>query len=82
MSSSFAGVYLLDAPFAIDRVYDYAIPRSLCDEVHRGSFVTVPFGKSNRHTVVGNSLHNSGDKGNIQRKLRNFPLAELNDGGL
>ena len=48
MTQSFAGVYLLDAPYAIDRVYDYAIPRSMCDEVRRGSFVTVPFGKSNR----------------------------------
>ena len=48
MTPSYAGVYLLDAPFAIDRVYDYLIPRSLCDVVHRGSFVTVPFGNGNR----------------------------------
>ncbi len=48
MTESFAGVYLLDAPYAIDRIYDYGIPRILCDEVHRGSFVTVPFGNGNR----------------------------------
>ena len=48
MTPSYAGVYLLDAPYAIDRVYDYLIPRSLCDVVHRGSFVTVPFGNGNR----------------------------------
>ena len=48
MTPSYAGVYLLDAPFAIDRVYDYHIPRDLCDVVHRGSFVTVPFGNGNR----------------------------------
>ena len=48
MTQSYVGVYLLDAPFAIDRVYDYAVPGSLCDVVHRGSFVTVPFGNANR----------------------------------
>ena len=48
MTPLYAGVYLLDAPYAIDRVYDYLIPRSLCDVVHRGSFVTVPFGNGNR----------------------------------
>ena len=48
MTPSYAGVYLLDAPYAIDREYDYLIPRSLCDVVHRGSFVTVPFGNGNR----------------------------------
>ena len=52
MTESFAGVYLLDAPYAIDRIYDYAIPRSLCDEVHRGSFVTVPFGNGNRKKLA------------------------------
>ena len=52
MTQSFAGVYLLDAPYAIDRVYDYAIPRPLEDEVHRGSFVTVPFGKSNHRRLA------------------------------
>ncbi|MBO5898057.1 MAG: primosomal protein N' [Clostridia bacterium] len=52
MTEMFVGVYLLDAPFAIDRIYDYSVPRSLCDEVHRGSFVTVPFGKSNRRHLA------------------------------
>lgn len=51
-TDSFAGVYLLDAPYAIDRIYDYLIPRSLCDTVHRGSFVTVPFGRSNRRRLA------------------------------
>ena len=52
MTEMFVGVYLLDAPFAIDRIYDYTIPRTLCDVVHRGSFVTVPFGKSNRRHLA------------------------------
>ncbi len=52
MTEMFVGVYLLDAPFAIDRIYDYSVPRALCDVVHRGSFVTVPFGKANRHHLA------------------------------
>ncbi len=52
MTPSYAGVYLLDAPYAIDRAYDYLIPRSLCDVVRRGSFVTVPFGGGNRRHMA------------------------------
>ena len=52
MTDSFAGVYLLDAPYAIDRIYDYAIPRDLRDVIHRGSFVTVPFGNGNRKNLA------------------------------
>ena len=52
-SASYAAVYLLDAPYAIDRTYDYLIPRSLYDVVRRGCFVTVPFGRSNqRHAAL------------------------------
>ena len=62
MTEMFVGVYLLDAPFAIDRIYDYAIPHTLCDVVHRGSFVTVPFGKSNRqHLALAVELRESTD---------------------
>ncbi len=52
MSPSFAKVHLLDAPYVIDRAYDYLVPRSLCDVVHRGSFVTVPFGGGNRRHLA------------------------------
>ena len=52
MTDQFVGVYLLDAPYVIDRIYDYSVPRSLCDEVHRGSFVTVPFGKGNQKKLA------------------------------
>ena len=52
MTDQFVGVYLLDAPYVIDRIYDYFVPRSLCDEVHRGSFVTVPFGKGNQKKLA------------------------------
>lgn len=44
----YASVYLLDTPYAIDRAFDYFIPSSMRRSIHRGSFVTVPFGKGNR----------------------------------
>ena len=48
----YARVYLLDAPYAIDRAFDYFVPSSMRSTSHshlrRGSFVTVPFGKGNR----------------------------------
>ena len=44
----YASVYLLDTPYAIDRAFDYVIPSSMRRAIHRGSFVTVPFGKGNR----------------------------------
>ena len=46
----YARVYLLDAPYAIDRAFDYFIPSSMrsTSQLRRGSFVTVPFGKGNR----------------------------------
>ena len=46
--SEYAGVWLLDAPYAIDRAFDYYIPSSMRGIIRRGSFVTVPFGKGNR----------------------------------
>lgn len=52
MTDLYAGVHLLDAPFAIDRIYDYTVPRSLCDVVERGCFVTVPFGNGNRRRLA------------------------------
>ncbi|MBQ8268744.1 MAG: primosomal protein N' [Clostridia bacterium] len=44
----FARVYILDAPYAIDRPFDYLIPEALSGRVHRGSLVTVPFGAQNK----------------------------------
>ena len=44
----FARVYILDAPYAIDRPFDYLIPASLSGAIRRGSLVTVPFGAQNK----------------------------------
>ena len=48
MSKNYARVYLLDAPFCIDRIYDYYIPSELQESVSAGCFVSVPFGGGNR----------------------------------
>ena len=52
MIKEYARVYLLDAPFCIDRAYDYYIPAEMQDAVKPGSFVSVPFGNSNRQKLA------------------------------
>ena len=52
MPKQFAKVYLLDAPFCIDRPYDYFIPNELRDYVDKGTFVSVPFGNGNRQKLA------------------------------
>ena len=49
MSAQYAGVYLLDAPFSIDREYDYRIPEGMSPRP--GDFVSVPFGSGNRRVT-------------------------------
>lgn len=48
--STYAKVYLLDAPYAIDIPYTYFVPRELEDAVFPGRFVTVPFGAGNKRS--------------------------------
>ncbi len=45
---------MLENPYSIDGVYDYAIPPELASEIVPGAFVTVPFGTANhrRHGLV------------------------------
>ena len=50
MNSVYAGVYLLDAPFQIDREYDYRIPEGM--EIAPGDFLSVPFGSGNRCMIA------------------------------
>ena len=58
------GVYILDAPYHIDRAFDYFSPQ----ELERGSFVRVPFGRANklRMGVVYSTSHDVSDKENIK----------------
>ena len=48
----YAKLYLLDNPYSIDGTYDYFIPHSMRGEIGRGSFVLVPFGRSNRRQMA------------------------------
>ena len=48
----YARVYLLDAPFCIDKPYDYYIPLEMRGSVKAGSFVSVPFGNGNRQKLA------------------------------
>ncbi|MBR5314774.1 MAG: primosomal protein N', partial [Clostridia bacterium] len=48
MIDLFARVYVLDAPYFIDRKFDYSIPQELQGRIKKGSLVSVPFGKGNK----------------------------------
>ena len=43
-----AGVYILDAPYQIDKLYDYFIPENLRGDICAGIFAAVPFGRGDR----------------------------------
>lgn len=47
----YAGIYLLDHPYSLDRAFDYHIPPSLRDQAKEGDFVIVPFGAANRPKI-------------------------------
>ena len=51
MQDRYVKVRLLDAPYFLDREYDYSVPEELFDRVRPGCFVTVPFGVSNRRRM-------------------------------
>ena len=52
MENSVARVYLLDAPYHIDKLYDYYIPDELRGLLKVGGFVAVPFGGGNRKQLA------------------------------
>ena len=52
MTARYVGVYLLDAPYHIDREYAYYLPLTLAEDVGVGSIVAVPFGQANRRSYA------------------------------
>ena len=52
MDKNYAKVYILDAPYCIDRTYDYFLPPDLRNHVNVGNFVTVPFGNGNKRYMA------------------------------
>lgn len=49
--AAYAKVWLLDAPSALDRPFDYRVPAHLLGDVRRGSLVFVPFSNSNKRRM-------------------------------
>ena len=62
-----AEVYILDLPYSADIGYSYRIDPSMRDKIKVGSFVCVPFGRSNKLSagLVGRLYQNT-DRGNCQ----------------
>ncbi|MBQ8140080.1 MAG: primosomal protein N' [Clostridia bacterium] len=52
MTFEYVGVHLLDNPFFLDNNYDYYVPSDLREDIRKGTFVTVPFGTSNRKRLA------------------------------
>lgn len=52
MENSVARVYLLDAPYHIDKLYDYYIPDEMRGVLKAGGFVAVPFGYGNKKQLA------------------------------
>ncbi len=48
----YISAYVLDAPYKIDKPYDYYIPEQFEGEIDVGSVVSVPFGMSNRRVFA------------------------------
>ncbi len=75
----YAGIYLLDNPYFIDRAFDYFLPPELRNTLKVGDFVTVPFGTAN-HRRIGlvTSLKKKPDSTEIGCK----PILSLCNGGM
>ena len=80
MNGSFARVHILDAPYFIDKSYDYKLPERLTDSVQVGSIVTVPFGKGNKPSYgVVYGLTESCDYSGVKSVIDVVPDVVLND---
>ena len=67
MDKNYAKVYILDAPYCIDRAYDYFLPPDLRDFVNVGNFVTVPFGNGNkRYMALVSEICEKADYSNVK----------------
>ena len=63
---AYAGIYMLDIPYSVDREFDYFIPLHLRDQIGVGDFAAVPFG-TNR-TKIG-----------VITRISDKPQAELTE---
>ncbi len=51
-SCRIVGVHILNAPYQIDKEYDYELPQNTVDSIGIGSIVVVPFGGGNRYVLA------------------------------
>ncbi len=59
-AAGFVGVHILNAPYQIDKEYDYIIPSEMKGKIEVGSVVIVPFGGGNRNvSAIVSSLKES-----------------------
>ncbi len=76
MSHNFvAGVYILDAPYQIDKQYEYYVPEDLRRDICAGIFAAVPFGNGNRAVTALVVELKSGDEASKIEKLK--PIKSL-----
>ena len=74
MTARFVGVYLLDAPYHIDRLYEYYLPVSLDAPIRVGSIVAVPFGAANRRSyALVAHVSDTSEHGNVKPVMAVLP---------
>ena len=50
--NAYIGVYILDASYHFDNIYDYYISGETRAKIKRGNFITVPFGGGNKRRIA------------------------------
>ena len=48
----YAGVYILDAAYQFDKIFDYYINEELESKIQRGNYIIVPFGGGNKRKIA------------------------------
>ena len=70
---AYAGIYMLDIPYSVDREFDYFIPLHLRDQIGVGDFAAVPFGTNRTKIGVTRISKSAG------RAYRYKPILSLGD---
>lgn len=66
MQNEFADIII---PVAVGSSYTYGIPQGLRADLHRGSLVTVPFGRSSSATGLVISIHSNPPEGFVPKEI-------------
>ena len=74
-----ARVFILDAPYHIDKKYDYIVPDDLRDEIRAGAFVALPFGKGSRlHRALVHEIVPASELSEAKLKKIDSPIEREN----